>query len=123
MPTSSATVCCGNNILVVFAQGMTIFEIVFTVLSLFQSLLNTFNIQHGQPGLPIFITVWLIYLSLESHGLMKKKTGIIIVGCIIRCLQLLIMISIPFLLNESIVKEFLKANGINMTSEEFNLTR
>ena len=123
MPTSSATLCCGNNIFVVVAQGMTIFEMVLTVLSLFQSLLNAFNIQHGQPSLPIFITVWLMYLSLENYGLMKKKPGIIIVGCIIRCLQLLIMISIPFLLNESIVKEFLKANGINMTSEEFNLTR
>ena len=32
MPTSSATVCCGNNIFVVVAQGMTIFEMVFTVL-------------------------------------------------------------------------------------------
>ena len=73
MPTSSATLCCGNNIFVVVAQGMTIFEMVFTVLLLFQSLLNAFNIQHGQPSLPIFITVWLIYLSLENYGLMKKK--------------------------------------------------
>ena len=83
MPTSRTNVCCGNNIFVVVAQGMTIFEMVLTGLSLFQSLLNAFNIQHGQPSLPILITVWIIYLSLESHGLMKKKTGIIIVGCII----------------------------------------
>ena len=119
----SATACCGNDIFAV-ARGMTIFEMVLTVLSLFQGLLNAFN---GQPSQSLSTSAWIIYLSLENYGLMKKKNGIIIVGCIIRCFLVLtlvgIMIAIPFFLEENMIKEILKGSGMSMTSEEIKMMR
>ena len=104
----STTACCGCDIFAV-AQGMTLFEMALVVLSMFQSLVNAFN---GQPSKTFATTAWMIYLCLENYGLMKKKNGIIFVGCIIRGLQVLIvvgiMIAIPFLLDKIVNLEEIK---------------
>ena len=120
----SKTACCGKDIFAV-AQGMTIFEMVLVILWIFLVLVNTFN--NDLPVLlnqSILMSALMIYLSLELYGLMKKKTGIIIAGCIIRCLHLLIIVvGIPIFLNESIVKEIIKWSGMSITSEAIKMIR
>ena len=47
---------------------------------------------------------WITYLFLELHGLQKKMNGIIVLGCIIRCLKtlsiLVLMFAIPFVVDK-----------------------
>ena len=117
----SKTACCGKDIFAV-AQGMTIFEMVLVILLMFLVLaFNGLSIPLSQS---LLMSALIIYLSLELYGLMKKKTGIIIAGCIIRCLHLLIIVvGIPIFLNESIVKEIIKWSGMSITSEAIKMIR
>ena len=48
----------------------------------------------GQPTEFISTVTMMVYLSLEYYGLLKKENIIIIVGCIIRCLQLIIVFAL-----------------------------
>ena len=99
---SSIKVCCGCDIFAL-TKGFTSFEIGIYFFALFHSIANLFSnseISESTLSECIMSVIWIVYLFLELHGLQKRKNGIIILGCIIRCLKtlavLVFMFVIPF---------------------------
>ena len=106
---SSTKVCCGCDIFAL-AKGFTTFEIGSNFLALFYSIANLFSSEISEflhqwiISQCMMSVAWIVYLFLELHGLQKRKNGIIVLGCIIRCLKtlsvLVLMFVIPFVVDE-----------------------
>ena len=102
---SSKKICCGCDIFV-FTKAFTHFEIGINFFFFFLSICNLFsNSEISELSTLIeieciWMVAWIVYLFLELYGLQKRKNGIIVIGCIIRCLVtltvLILIFAVPF---------------------------
>ena len=108
---SSIKVCCGCDIFAL-TKGFTRFEIGISFLALFHSIANLFSnseISEFTLGECMLSVAWIVYLFLELHGLKKRKNGIIVLGCIIRCLLTLTVLILMFVISFGAVDKMLEA--------------
>ena len=94
---SSKNICCGCDIFV-FTKAFTHFEIGINFFFFFLSICDLFsNSEISEPLIEcIWMVAWIVYLFLELYGLQKRKDGIIVIGCIIRCLVTLTVLILIF---------------------------
>ena len=103
---SSTKVCCGCDIFAL-TKGFTSFEIGIYFFALFHSIANLFSnseISEFTLGECMLSVAWIVYLFLELHGLQKRKNGIIVLGCIIRCLLTLTVLILMFVISFGVVR-------------------
>ena len=109
---SSTKVCCGCDIFAL-TKGFTSFEIGIYFFALFHSIANLFSnseISESTLSECIMSVIWIVYLFLELHGLQKRKNGIIILGCIIRCFKTLVVLVFMFVIPFGVVDNMLEGD-------------
>ena len=100
-PTKKVTACCGCDIFQV-AKILTKFEMLILSLGTIISILAVWIPNLTQIAIVSLVSfAYMLYLSVELYGLHIRKNGIIVLGKVVRSLQLItiliFMIVVPLL--------------------------
>ena len=100
-PTKKVTTCCGCDIFQV-AKNLTIFEMLILCLSTIISIFAGWIPNRTQIAIASGVCfAYMLYLSVELYGLHIRKNGIIVLGKVVRSLQvitiMIFMIVVPLL--------------------------